>query len=175
MVDLEKLRRHGLRAYEAARLRAAVRIALYLLPVFAVCWLLSPDRETCSCLAILLLGAAVWLRWRNRQRWEDATTGLQAGAIPLGAGVLLALFRPVCGGPTCVVMSAVSGLAAGIWIAMHQQRTTSPASSWIAASAIAALAGAIGCLALGVFGVAGVVAGVLVGGGLGAVLSPNSR
>jgi hypothetical protein len=67
MVDLEKLRQRGLYAYEKARLYAAARVAFYVLPVLAACWWQSSDRESCVCLAAVLIGATTWLRWRDRR------------------------------------------------------------------------------------------------------------
>lgn len=175
MVDLEELRARGLHAYEAARMRMAARVLLYLAPVLALCWWQATDRETCGCLAVLLAISAVWLRRRDRRGVEDVTTGLMAGAIPLGAGLLLAECLPACGGPFCVAISAVLGVVAGAWVAVREQRARAPQSSLFAASVIAALAAGLGCLALGVLGLAGVVVGVAVGSGLGAAASGQTR
>jgi len=61
----------------------ALRVAIVLLPVIALCLLEPVGREGCACCAVLLLGAAVWLRFRNRLGVESVTTGLLAGAVPL--------------------------------------------------------------------------------------------
>ena len=95
MVNLEKLRADGLRAYEVGRLRAALRAALVVVPVALLCVLETGEREACACLGVLLLGAAVFLRWRNRRGMEDVTTGLVAGAtyglIAIGFALFLLL------------------------------------------------------------------------------------
>jgi hypothetical protein len=167
MVDLEQLKTRGLRAYEWARLRMALRAAVFLVPAFLGCWLVG-DRELCACLMPLLAGAVLWLRWRDRRGVEDVTIGLTAGAIPLVAGLLLSSLRTTCGGPMCLAISAGAGVAAGLLVAKGRQ--TTGLSSWFAATAIAAVAAVLGCSALGVFGILGVVAGVVAGSGLGAAL-----
>lgn len=169
MVDLERLKQRGLRAYERARLRVALRIVVLLVPAFAVCWYLG-DRELCACLMPLLATFVVWMRWRDRRGVDDVTAGLLAGSIPLIAGVLLSTMRTSCGGPLCLAFSSLAGLGAGAWVALEVRRRGSPWSSSLAATAIAATAAVLGCSALGAFGIAGVLAGVVVGS-LGATVA----
>jgi hypothetical protein len=169
MVDLEALKTRGLRAYEVGRLRTAAHIAVFIAPAFAVCWLLADDRETCSCLAVLLTGIAVWLRWRDRRGADDVTLGLVAGLMPMTAGLALGAFEVTCGEPVCLALSAAAGVAAGAWIALHGRRSSAPLVSLFAASVIAALAASIGCVSLGVLGMTGVVAGIAAGSSLGAL------
>ncbi len=167
MVDLEQLKSRGLKAYELARVRMALRAAVFLVPAFLGCWLVG-DRELCACLMPLLAGAVLWLRWRDRRGVEDVTIGLTAGSIPLVAGLLLSGLSTTCGGPTCLMISAVAGVAAGLMVATG--RSSTGLSSWVAATSIAAVAAVLGCSALGAFGILGVVAGVVAGTGLGAAL-----
>lgn len=163
MVDLERLRNRGLSAYERGRLRMALRALVFLAPAFAACWLVG-ERELCACLMPLLAGGVVWLRWRDRRGLEDATIGLLAGSVPLIAGLMLSSFGTRCGGPMCVVFSAVAGVAAGIWVALERRRRPSSSlSSSLVATSIAATSAVLGCSALGVLGIAGVVAGVVAG------------
>jgi hypothetical protein len=169
MVDLERLRSRGLRAYEGARLRMALRATLLLAPIFAVCWLVG-DRELCACLMPLMTALVLWLRWRDRRGIEDASVGLLAGAVPLGVGVILTALGAHCGGPLCSIGSALAGVAAGVWVASDVRRRGPTFSSWLAATAIAAAAAVLGCSALGVMGIVGVIGGVVVGTGLGAAL-----
>jgi len=169
MVDLERLRSRGLRAYEGARLRMALRATLLLAPIFAVCWLVG-DRELCACLMPLMAALVVWLRWRDRRGIDDASVGLLAGAIPLVVGVVLTALGAHCGGSLCSIGSALAGVAAGAWVASDVRRRGPTLSSWLAATSIAAAAAVLGCSALGVMGIAGVLGGVVVGTGLGAAL-----
>jgi hypothetical protein len=167
MVNREQLTTGGLRAYEFGRLRMASRVALVLIPATAVCLFESEGRETCVCLAFVLLGLSVWLRWRNR-RWLDlVTTGLQAGSLPLVVGLVLDRLDVPCGlagaASFCTVFAVFTGGAAGIWIGVRERKPGGQLSSWLTAGAIAALAASLGCVRLGALGLASVVAGIAVG------------
>ena len=179
MVNPEDLVARGLRAYEVGRFVTASRIALLLIPIAALCLLESEGREACACLAVVLLGSAVWLRWRDREGLDSVTTGLVAGALPLGAGLLLARFDLRCGlagGETsCTVFSVVIGALAGVVIALRENRWRRRLTSLITAGAIASLAAGLGCIRLGVWGVASMVVGIAVGSMLGVVMLKRSE
>jgi hypothetical protein len=66
MVNSKELAARGLRAYELGRLVTASRVALVLVPLAALCLFETSGREACACLSVLLLGSAIWLRWRDR-------------------------------------------------------------------------------------------------------------
>lgn len=170
MVDLERLKTRSLKAYELGRLRMALRILALFLPASVLCWFVG-DRELCACLMPLLAAAVVWLRWRDQRGVDDVTVGLVAGSIPLAAGLLLTALRTSCGGPLCLGLSALAGAAAGLVVATHARRSSR--SSWLAALAITTAAAVLGCSALGLFTVVGVLVGVAVGSGVGAVLAPR--
>lgn len=167
MVHREHLKVHGLRAYEVGRLRSASRVALVLVPVAALCLVEARGRATCAGAALLLLAAAVFLRWRHRRGLESVTIGLQAGALPLVTGLVLDRFDLQCGlagGSTfCTAFAVLVGIGSGLFIGAH-------ASSWharlygsLTAGGIAALSASLGCVRLGVFGVASVLAGIGIG------------
>ncbi|MFZ5896374.1 MAG: hypothetical protein ACOY0T_35295 [Myxococcota bacterium] len=167
MESREQLRVHALRAYEFGRLRAASRVAFVLVPLALVCLYETRGRELCGCLAAALLGVCVWLRWRNRQGFENVSTGLRAGSIPLAAGLLLDRFDLRCslsGAESfCTIFAVGIGSAAGVLIALRERNWDARLSSWLTAGAIAALAASLGCLRLGVVGLASVVAGIALG------------
>jgi hypothetical protein len=167
MVNLEQLRVRGLRAYEVGRLRVAARVAFLLVPVAAVCLLETRGREACVCLAALLLGLAVWLRWRDRHGMESVTTGLLAGSIPLAAGLVLAGLDLRCGlageETFCTAFAVLVGGAAGALIAVRERRWRGRFWGWLTAGSIAALAASLGCVRLGVVGIASVLAGIALG------------
>src|SRR5262245_32759975 len=96
MVSREQLKRGGLRAYEAGRLRIAARASWVLVPTMLFCAFATDAGETCVCLGTLLLGASVFLRWRNRRGSDAVRDGLIAGALPLVAGVVVARVAPSC-------------------------------------------------------------------------------
>lgn len=180
MVNPEELVARGLRAYEVGRVLTASRIALLLLPVAALCLLENEGREAgaCACLAVVLLGSAVWLRWRDREGMDSVTTGLLAGALPLGAGLLLARFDLRCGlagsETYCTLFSVLIGALAGVVIALRESRWRRRLTSLVAAGAIASLAAGLGCVRLGVWGVASMVIGIAVGSLLGVAMFKRS-
>jgi hypothetical protein len=179
MVNLEYLRARGLWAYETGRARMASRIALIVIPVAVVCLLEARGREACTCVSVVLLGLAVWLRWRDRRGTEAVTTGLLAGSIPLAAGLVLARLGLRCGADgsaaLCLGFSVLVGLGAGAVIAVREARQRERFWSWFTAGAVAALAASLGCVRLGVFGVAGVVVGMAAGTVAAARISAGSR
>ncbi|WP_437276024.1 hypothetical protein WME90_32890 [Sorangium sp. So ce375] len=167
MVSREQLKRGGLRAYEAGRLRAAARAAWVLVPTVLVCALETGAGETCACIGVLLLGASVFLRWRDRRGADAVRYGLLAGALPLVAGLLVARIAPSCAGaPLVSVCTAVClgvGLPSGVWLGRRLARGAAPASTWLAASGIAVLAASLGCAGLGLTGLLGAAVGLVLG------------
>jgi hypothetical protein len=167
MVNLEHLEARGLRAYELGRIRMATKIALVLVPLTALCLLESQGREACACMGVLLLVAAVWLRWRDRDGVRGVEDGLVAGSVPLVFGVLLGRFAPECVSAglfsACTAFSILIGGAAGAVVATREARRPSPSRGWLAAFSIAMLAASMGCVRLGVASVVGVALGVVVG------------
>jgi hypothetical protein len=167
MVNLEQLRVRGLRAYEVGRVRAASRVALILVPAVALCLLEARGRQTCACLSVLLLGLAIWLRWRDRRGMEVVTTGLLAGSVPLVAGLVLARLGLHCGAAGaasfCTGFSLLVGIGAGVLIAMREARQQARLWSGVTAVTIAGLAAGLGCVRLGVMGIVSVMVGMAVG------------
>jgi hypothetical protein len=167
MVNFETLTARSLRHYELGRLRMAVRIAIILIPIIAVCLLERVGRETCACCAALLLAAAVWLRFRNRVGVESVTTGLLAGAVPLGAALVLTQLDPSCATAGllsfCTAFSVVIGGAAGVVVALRERARASLSGHWVLAGSIAILAASLGCARLGLASIIGVALGIVVG------------
>jgi hypothetical protein len=118
-------------------------------------------------MAVVLLAAAVWLRWRNRRGFEAVTTGLAAGSIPLIAGLVLDRFDVQCslaGGSTfCTGFAVLLGGLAGVFIGVRESRRRGRFWSAVTAATVAALAAGLGCVRMGVVGLAGVVAGMALG------------
>jgi hypothetical protein len=178
MVNREQLRAQGLWAYETGRLRAAARVALVLIPAAAVCLLESRGRGTCACLAVMLLGLAIWLRWKNRRGGKAVTTGLLAGSVPLVAGLALDRLDLQCGlaggAASCTGFAVLLGGAAGVFIAFRESKGRRQLWSATTAAGIAALAASLGCVRLGVVGLASVIAGIAIGTLGGAVTAKRA-
>ena len=56
----------------------------------------------------------------------------------------------------------IGGALAGVIIARLAKRSSAPLGSWAAGGVVAALTGALGCACIGVFGVLGLVVGMVV-------------
>jgi hypothetical protein len=173
MVKPDELAARGLRAYELGRLVTAARVALVLVPLAVLCLLENTGREVCACLSVILLGSAVWLRWRDRAGWESVTTGLLASGPPLAAGIVLSRVGVTCGTSGaesfCTGMSVIIGATGGLLIAAREARFRGRITSYVTAGVIAALAAGLGCVRLGVLGVTSMVVGIAIGSALGAV------
>jgi hypothetical protein len=167
MVTREQLASSGLRAYELGRLRAAARIAVYLVPVALLCVLETREREHCACLGVLLLAGSIWLRWRNRRGMENVTTGLLAGSVPMFASLALGRLFPMCHSAgllsACTAVLVATGACAGIWIGLRGTRSRAELASVGVATGIALLTGSLGCIGLGMSSLFAVAAGVLLG------------
>jgi hypothetical protein len=167
MVSRDQLRRSGLRAYEAGRLRMAARAAWLLVPVVLFCALETGAAETCACVGVLLLAASVFLRWRDRRGADSVRHGLVAGALPLFVGLVVARVVPNCAdAPVFSVCTAVClgiGLPSGVWLGRGLARKAAPASAWFGAAGIAALAASLGCVGLGLAGLTGAILGLVLG------------
>jgi hypothetical protein len=178
MVSREELTARSLRAYEAGRFLSSLRVALVIVPIAVLCLLEPEGRGTCACLAVVLLGGAVWLRFRDRTGVRAVTTGLLAGAIPLAAGVLLSHLELRCGlagGET--FRSAVSlllGLGAGVFVSWREARWGARLSGLVTAAAITGLAAGLGCVRLGVLGLLALFGGIALGAVAGTWSRRNS-
>ncbi|HEV8548204.1 MAG TPA: hypothetical protein VGQ57_04230 [Polyangiaceae bacterium] len=167
MVGPDELALRGLRAYEAGRFLAALRVALVVIPVAALCLLERTARGQCACLAGLLLTAAVFFRWRHRRGLEAVTTGLLAGAVPLVVGLALARLGLRCGSAGtasfCTGLSLAIGAAGGLVISGREQRLGARVSGLFTAGIVAALAAGLGCVRLGIWGTASMTLGIVLG------------
>ncbi|HKY34584.1 MAG TPA: hypothetical protein VJN18_01485 [Polyangiaceae bacterium] len=157
----------SLRAYELGRLRMAVKVALIVVPIIAVCMLEPVGRETCACCGALLLAAAIWLRFRDRAGVDSVSTGLLAGGIPLAVALALTELDPGCAsaGPLsyCTAFSVLIGGAAGTIVALREAAGRDCSGHWLLAATIAGLAASLGCARLGVASIAAVTFGIIVG------------
>lgn len=167
MVSREHLKREGRRAYEVGRLRAAARASWALVPVMLFCAFATNAGETCVCIGVALLGASVFLRWRDRRGADAVRDGLLAGALPLVAGVIVARVAPSCAGApiasTCTVICLVVGLPSGLWLGRRLARGSASTSTWLAAGGVAVMAASLGCAGLGLAGLFGAASGLALG------------
>jgi hypothetical protein len=167
MANREQLKRGGLRAYEVGRLRIAARAAWVLVPTVLVCALETGAGETCACIGVLLLGASIFLRWRDRRGVDSVRYGLLAGALPLVAGLVVARLAPSCAGAPlvswCTAVCLGVGIPSGVWLGSRLARGTATGATWLATGGVAILAASLGCAGLGLAGLLGATAGLAVG------------
>jgi hypothetical protein len=167
MVNRDDLRRGGLRAYEFGRLRTALRAAWVLVPMVLACALETGAGETCACIGVLLLGASIFLRWRDRRGADSVRDGLVAGLLPLFAGLVVARLATGCAEAPllswCTAVCLGIGLPSGVWLGSRLARGTATGATRLAAVGVAILAASLGCAGLGLAGLVGAAAGLAVG------------
>lgn len=167
MVNRERVKRGGLRAYELGRVRVAVRAAWLLVPLAVVCAATTGASDTCACVGAVLLVAAIFLRWRSRRGADCVRHGLAAGALPLIATLVVGRVAPACRGAPlvsiCTALCVLLGAPAGVWLGFRLARRATM-STWFAAMWIAVLASSLGCVGLGVGGIVGAAVGLVCGG-----------
>jgi DNA-directed RNA polymerase specialized sigma24 family protein len=165
--DLRLEARAG-RAYELGRLRAALRLApLVLAAAGAAIVCGRPLAVTCA-LAVALLLLSVGLAYAGGSAGRAVSPGLLAGAAPLAAPLLMATVGHACFGPVCASLGLpaciLGGSLAGVFLARTTARRDADLLFVLAALAVAAMTGSLGCTIAGVAGVLGMLAGVVVGG-----------
>lgn len=160
-----RLRIAARRAYELARLRAAVQLgagaALLAMPGYLAC---NRTAVAAICVAGFALVVAA-ARFRGEAYEDGARAGALAGIAPCLLPALLRLVDPaLCntifgrGSSLC----ALSGIVAGV-ILGARFRTADGFPFWTAALPALALAASLGCIPAGVMGFAGLTAGIALG------------
>jgi hypothetical protein len=166
-IDLTALERRARTAYERARWQRAI-MGLWPLAILlaiaiggGVAWVYAlPFAITNAVIAAFALQ-------RGQQLGRAVLTGWIAGSIPLVVALLACRVPHACIAGTCyrwcTPACLVAGGIAGVWIA---RRATSVASGraphLLVGTAIAMTTGALGCMALGLGGMLGMLAGVAV-------------
>lgn len=167
MVDQEQLRKRALRAYELGRLRMSSRVLLFLLPLGAVCTVLSENPKTCACLALLTVGLAVALRWLDRRGVQAVDMGLRSGLLPLLISVVLMQLGCSSNPVLCTTICMLTGTAAGAWMGYELGRRRAGLFVWLSTMSVALIMAALGSLDLGLvaalgFSLAYIVSGISV-------------
>lgn len=155
MVDQEQLRRRALRAYEFGRLRMSSRVLLFLVPLGAVCTLLSSAPGMCASVALFLGALAVALRWRNSRGVQAVEIGLKAGMVSLVACVALMQLGCASNPALCTSVCVLVGATAGAWMGYQLGQRRADIVAWLSSVTVALAVAALGFVDLGL--------GVLVG------------
>jgi hypothetical protein len=156
------------RAYELGRLRAALRLAPFVVAAAAAAVVCGRPLATTCALALPLLLLSLGLAYAGGPAGRAVVPGLLGGAGALAAPLLMATVGHACFGPACMTLALPACIAggglAGVVIARIAARREADLSFVLAALAVAALTGALGCTIAGAAGVLGMLAGVVAAG-----------
>ncbi|MCZ6715368.1 MAG: hypothetical protein O7B29_15625 [Deltaproteobacteria bacterium] len=154
------------RAYEWGRVRFALRVTGYILPLVVVSLAACAVPERTIATGILLLLVAVGMRWRGGVYGRAMTPGLLAGlgafAAPLLASAIESLSGATLGsilGPAYFIGGAVTGCVVGL---RASRLETDEGRFLLSAGLVAALTGSLGCVLGGAGGVLGMLLGLVV-------------
>src|SRR5690606_1271468 len=125
------------------------------------------SNEICLCIGLALLGLATFMRWHSRSAADCVRLGLLAGGIPLVAGLAMSRLAPLCAelsqSTSCSVLCFSVGVPAGLWLGFRLARNGAASWTRLAAFGTATLAASLGCLELGLGGIAGATIGLGLG------------
>ncbi len=169
-VDFDQLERRARRAYEWSRVRrGAIGFAPALL-VIAGAVLVGGRPSATLALGTALFVLGVTMLWYGRELKSSVLPGMVAGLIPLISVLCVHHFNHCCMDAhctqclrTCLPTCAVSGLLSGLLVAGVGFRRRRGTGFLAAASGIALLTGGMGCLCVGLAGLAGMGLGYFCG------------
>jgi hypothetical protein len=168
MVDVALLNRQVLRAYELGRLKMALRVLWWLMPLSTLCLTISHHREVAAAVALALSVIAVALRWRDRAGIEEVKLGFTAGFLPLAAALLVgrieALSERALG---CTQICIAFSFVAGLWLGARLARQRTGLSASLTVVTLALAMASLGCLNLGISGIAGIAFGLALASAVG--------
>jgi hypothetical protein len=166
--DDAALRGRARRRYELGRLWHAVRTARPIALALVLAAVVAGTAHSVA-LAVVAFGAIVLGGCRGQTFGQAVRIGSVAGVVPLLMPVLVNAIGHRCSGcaptepmPLCLAACAVGGALAGLWSAARGAALGG--RDWAVAFGVAALVGAAGCVVAGGFGLAGLAAGMIVGG-----------
>ena len=161
---MDEIRNRARRAYELARLRAALPWAIpAILFGLGSAWLGVG-------LAVVLAAAVVGFKWLGRDYGRAVLPGLAVGLLGFAAPTGWELWNAgCCAGSSCasecMAVCASGGVLGGLVLFRHVRRSAVGRTGTLAALAVASLATGIGCLQIGAMGMIGVA-------GLWAITAP---
>ena len=161
------LLRRARSAYERGRLSAALVSSVWLVPVLGLPLFCCSDPAASIISGVALIAAVTWCLWRGEGWRRGVLPGLLAGLTPMIVPFVMRTGGHICMGDTCylypgicILAGAIGGVALGLLAPRPRDGHGVPL---FAASLIAGLAGAVGCLIYGLIGVGGMVLGLLAG------------
>ncbi len=162
--DLTRIQHRVRWAYAWSRLkRAAIGFAPVAVLIGAAV-VLGHDPGMVAVLGGVLFLTGVGVLWYGHDVRRSVLPGVAAGLIPLAATLCAHHMGQACSvgdccTTVCLPACGAGGIGAGVIIAWIGLRRTHGIWYWLCASGMALLTGAMGCLCVGVAGIAGLVAG----------------
>jgi hypothetical protein len=158
------------RAYETGRVRRAAWRAAGVAPLTVVpiaqCAALGRAGEAFVGAAAVVVLVALFL-WRGQGYGRGAGVGLVAGLAPLLLPSLATATGVLCSATVCGVLplaAVAGGLVAGLVLGGRSLAGAAAGPPfWFAATAVTGCLGAMGCLHVGIVGLAGMALGVVAG------------
>lgn len=152
--ERQKLRAACRAAYERGRVRSALWEAAPVLPMTLLA-LLATGHLISLVVGVILMAAAAVMAWRGGDAARGVSPGLAGGALLVTIPLLAQQCAVVCVGPlcwsSCITACAVAGVGAGVVVA-RSWPADAPLQQRLASLTLASLAGAMGCIEIGIVG-----------------------
>lgn len=163
------LKERARRSYERGRLAGAARRSVLLLPLLGVASLCCPSPGGIFAGGAGLFVVVTFCLWRGQEFRRGVRPGLVAGFLPLLLPILVQAIGHACAPGRCALFPTVcglGGLAGGVALGLLAPHPREGRGiPFVTACLIAGLAGSVGCVLYGVFGLAVMVLGLLLGAG----------
>lgn len=161
--NTEKLMIDARRAYELGRVRSALPVLKWILPLVAVSIAICGEPVASLSLGALLSVTSVYFLWRGQKLGQ----GVQAGLVIGTATFLIPIFAEVtgkcCALGSHAVLCSTLGLVAGAAVGYHILKVRETEGRYLlSVTAMTILTASLGCAILGLSGTAGLVIGVLI-------------
>ena len=155
------------KAYERGRIRHALWASTPIVGIATVALIINHAVVWTAAIGSILFAMVVVLLWRGRDLGRGVRAGVVAGIVPFVAVTIVhTMYRHACAGgrcfTACLPTCALAGLIAGAAVALAVSRLSRPWVAWLAAAVTLSLTGALGCAYLGISGIVGIAAGVVV-------------
>lgn len=178
-IDTRHVERRARIAYEMARLRHAVIAFAPMLALVALAALIGHRHGLILAFGAGLFSFGVTLLWYGHDVKRAVLPGIAAGLVPMIFALCARHLGHLCTGGSCFMVCVpacfAGGLIAGAVVAAVAIRGQHRLGFWVAASGVVVLTGAMGCVCVGAWGIAGLVAGYVIGGIPGLVRSARRR
>src|SRR5579859_7313164 len=152
-----ELKASAARAYETGRVLFAARPLLFIAPVTALATLSCEHAVYAFITGGLLAALCILLLWRGGKFGRSVWPGLFAGALPFLLPIAVRTVAHLCSPEACVIGGLAGGIGLGVLLARRSD------VSLLAAAGVAAVTGSLGCILLGVAGLAGMAVGLVLG------------